>query len=46
MIASGYEWLCEECEKEQHEIAIPSDDLTCQDCGANYILGETDHAYL
>lgn len=46
-VASGYDWICHECGKEQHEEAINLDvpDLTCQSCGANYRLGYPEHCY-
>jgi transposase-like protein len=50
MVASGYEWVCNECGHTNEEIGIPVmgnaiADLTCQGCGANYTLGRSDHHY-
>lgn len=51
VVASGYDWVCQQCEEEQHEETVPMDwaegmaDLTCQSCGANYTLGDVSHAY-
>jgi hypothetical protein len=45
LVAKGYEWICNQCGKMQEQDAIHPDvpDLTCQDCGANYIKGEARH---
>ena len=51
VVASGYDWECPECEHHQHEVSIPMDwaegldDLTCQNCGANYTLGDVGHCF-
>ena len=47
LVASGYEWLCPQCEEVQEEPIVPeTDDLTCQSCGANYIKGNINHAHM
>lgn len=47
LVASGYEWLCPQCDEIQHEDIVPeADDLTCQNCGANYKKGNISHAHM
>lgn len=47
LVASGYEWMCPECGRMQHEDAVNMDipDLTCQDCGANFKRGWPEHVF-
>jgi len=46
LVASGYEWLCPQCEEMQTAETVPgTPDLTCQSCGANYKHGDPVHCH-
>ena len=42
LIASGYEWICPECEHLNHEIEIV-EVVKCQNCGEKYLVDEALH---
>ena len=44
IIASGYDWLCPNCDDWRHE-AEAYDNVTCPECGTNYDVDETNHAF-
>lgn len=44
MIASGYEWICPNCDDFQKEIEIVQE-VKCRNCGAEYEVSEVSHAY-
>jgi len=43
MIASGYEWICLNCENMQKEIEV-LESVTCKECGCSFSLGDYEHA--
>jgi hypothetical protein len=46
LVASGYEWICDDCGEMNEEDVIPSTpDLTCQYCGCNYKNGGGVHIH-
>lgn len=44
MIASGYEWICPECETLNKEIEW-TENVTCEQCGRIYETELPEHAY-
>jgi len=44
LIASGYEWICPDCEHYQRIIAI-TETVTCEKCGEKFTVDEIHHAY-
>ena len=45
MIASGYEWICPECETFHQVIEIPKvEEVTCKKCQEQFKIGEPFHA--
>ena len=45
LIASGYEWVCPNCELLNKEIEIPHSEIVeCNNCGEKYEVGDHFHA--
>lgn len=44
MIASGYEWVCPECETYNREIGI-TEQIRCAKCNQEFEVKEAHHAY-
>jgi len=50
LIASGYDWTCNECGADNHEVAInvvgtAIGDVKCETCGETFEVGGYDHCY-
>jgi hypothetical protein len=50
LIASGYEWICPNCDEDNREISInvigtAIGDVTCQSCGETFDIGNYDHCF-
>lgn len=51
MVASGYDWVCDQCEEENTECGIPVigtafNYIKCKGCGAMFECGGADHNYI
>lgn len=44
MIASGYEWICPECESFNTETEV-GEFVTCGECGMDFETNPPEHAY-
>jgi len=44
LIASGYEWICPNCDYPNHEIEI-TESVDCKDCGNWYKTNPAEHAH-
>jgi transcription initiation factor TFIIIB Brf1 subunit/transcription initiation factor TFIIB len=44
LIASGYEWICPECDHRNTEIEI-REEVVCKECGEICEVNQTHHAY-
>ena len=44
MIASGYEWICPDCEWFNKEIEIECE-VSCSNCSKTFEVGVVEHAY-
>lgn len=44
LIASGYEWICPNCEKYNREIES-KEHVTCGQCGKTFETNPPEHAY-
>lgn len=44
LIASGYEWICPNCNHLNHEIEV-TDVVKCGECGNCYATDAPEHAY-
>ena len=44
LIASGYDWICPECDSENREIEM-TQTITCPECDAIFWTGEYRDAY-
>lgn len=44
IIASGYDWICPNCDEMNHEIEI-TEMVCCKDCKQKYRTNEAHHAY-
>ena len=44
IIASGYEWICRDCETLNHEIEI-NETVKCCCCGEKFETNPAEHAY-
>ena len=45
LIASGYEWVCPQCDQLNLEDTIPNGSVWCKACGGNFQQGDHDHCY-
>lgn len=44
LIASGYDWVCPNCDEFNHEIEV-TEQVTCKHCQHIYTVAEYYHAY-
>ena len=44
LIASGYEWICLDCDTF-HKIIETADFVTCSECGKKFVVSEAFHAH-
>lgn len=44
LIASGYEWVCPDCETLNKEIEV-KETVTCSGCGHTFDANPPEHAY-
>ena len=43
LIASGYEWICPNCDDINHEIEV-TERVQCDNCHASYDVADYEHA--
>lgn len=43
LVASGYEWICPNCDHFNHEIEANAE-VTCRECGRTYETNPPEHA--
>jgi len=44
LIASGYEWICPNCDNLNKEIEIPRDEVLCDKCYNMFKINDVQHA--
>ena len=45
LIASGYEWVCPQCDRLNKEIDASNQFVKCENCKNSFEVMDIDHAY-